>query len=69
MSMNRQLSNHEHIHRFSVTRELNGWEVREEEDSAILKCVHRGHWQRVETDVMLFAMRADSLRCEGWIEN
>lgn len=69
MSINRQLVNHEHVRRFSVTQNLRGWEVQEDEDSVVLKRVHRGNWQRVEVDVLLFEMRADSLKHEGWIEN
>ena len=70
MLITRQLMNHgEHVHRFVVTRDLEGWDVLEEEDTVVLKRVHRGRWQRVEADVQLFEMKVESLKDEGWIEN
>ena len=36
MSLNRLLTNHGHVHRFVVTADSEGWEVREEEDDALL---------------------------------
>jgi hypothetical protein len=47
---------------------MNGWEVCEEEDSKLLKRVHRDDWHRVERDTKLFEMTALALKCNGWIE-
>jgi hypothetical protein len=70
MSFNRLLTNHGHVHRFVVVRtEHEGWEVREEEDSAILRRALREDWHRVERDIQLFEIRALGLKREGWTEN
>jgi hypothetical protein len=69
MSLDRCLINREHVRRFVVTRDLEGWEVREEKDSAILTRAHRTDWHRVESDIHLFEIRALALKREGWIED
>jgi hypothetical protein len=69
MSLNRDLTNHGHIHRFVVTQSLRGWDVREEEDSTVLRHTLREDWHRVERDVQLFDLRALALKRSGWTEN
>ena len=69
MSLDRHLNSHGHVHRFVVTRDLEGWEVREEKDSAVLRRAHREDWHRVERDIRLFELRALELQREGWIES
>jgi hypothetical protein len=69
MSLDRLLNSHGHVHRFVVTGDLNGWEVREEEDSTVLRRTHREDWHRVERDILLFQIRATALKGQGWIEN
>ena len=69
MSLNRLLVNHGHAHRFVVTTEQAGWEVREEEDLAVVRRAHRGDWHRVERDIQLFEIKALGLKREGWTEN
>lgn len=69
MSLERNLTNHGRVHRFVVTNHLEGWEVREEEDSSVLRLVRRQDWHRVERDIQLFEIRALALKSEGWIES
>jgi len=69
MSVERHLTNHGRVHRFVVTNDVGGWEVREEEDSSVLRLVRRQDWHRVERDIQLFEIRALALKSEGWIEN
>jgi hypothetical protein len=69
MSLDRRLNNQEHVHRFVVTRDVGGWEVREEKDSAVLRRAHRQDWHCVERDINLFEITALALKREGWIEN
>jgi hypothetical protein len=69
MSLNHCLVNQEHVHRFVVTADVGGWEVREEEDSTVVRRMHREDWHRVERDVQLFEIRAITLKREGWIDN
>ena len=65
MSLDRNLISHGRVHRFVVTRDREGWEVREEEDRAVLRREHRDDWHRVERDV---ETRALALKRAGWIE-
>jgi hypothetical protein len=55
--------------RFSVTESGSaGWEVREEEDSQLVRSVRYDDWHRVERALMQFAQRAAMLRDRGWTE-
>ena len=68
MSLDRLLNSDGHVHRFVVTSDLKGWEVREEKDSTVLRRTHREDWHRVERDILLFQIRATALKGQGWIE-
>jgi hypothetical protein len=68
MTLNRYLMNHEHVHRFNVTPQFEGWEVIEERDSAVLRRAQHEDWHRVETDAELFEIKASALKGEGWTE-
>lgn len=68
MSLNHRLINQGHVHQFVVTRSVDGWEVREEEDAAVLKQVLRVDWHRVETDALLFRVTERVLKGEGWVD-
>ena len=69
MTIDRELTNGGHVHRFIVTSKLEGWDVREEEDSIIIHRVQRDDWHRVETDIQLFELAVKSLQHAGWMEN
>ncbi len=69
MPLIRHLVSEGHVHRFAVVREPQGWEVREEEDSATVRCVHRHDWHSVERDTLLFDLKALELKREGWVEH
>jgi hypothetical protein len=69
MSLDRHLNSHGHLHRFVITHNLEGWDVREEEDSIVLRQTHRDDWHRVERDIQLFEIRALALKRAGWTES
>jgi hypothetical protein len=69
LSIDRCFINRERVHRFVVTRDAGGWEVSEEEDSAVLRRVHRKDWHHVEREIRLFEISTLALKREGWIEN
>jgi hypothetical protein len=50
------VNDHGHVHRLVVTHDLEGWEVREEQDAVVLRRARRRDWHRVESDVELFEM-------------
>ena len=68
MILSREFVNKDHTHRFTVTPKPAGWEVREEEDSVLLHCIHRDDWHRVERDGLLFGLTASALLRRGWRE-
>ena len=37
-----------HTTRVTITRDVQGWQIQEERDSAIVKHMHYGDWHRVE---------------------
>jgi len=45
-----------HTTRFTITRDVQGWAVLEERDSAIVKNVHYGDWHRVERALQSFEL-------------
>jgi hypothetical protein len=54
---------------FSITDTgLSGWEVREEQNSRVVRIVRYDDWHRVERALLQFAREAVSLRESGWTE-
>ena len=55
--------------RFLITTADNsGWEVREEQDTRIIRSVRYTDWHRVERARMNFARIAEMLEMSGWTE-
>jgi hypothetical protein len=46
-----------------------GWEVKEEQDSQIVRCVRYTDWHRVERARQNFARLAETLEHSGWVES
>ena len=57
MAPTRELTKSHHTHRLVIIADAYGWEVREEEDAAVISRVHRSDWHRVEMHVRLFDAR------------
>jgi len=56
--------------RFTITNAAGaGWEVREEQDSQIIRRMHYHDWHRVERARMTFATQALRLEHAGWEES
>ena len=56
--------------RFSITDAgAAGWEVRDEEDRQVVRCVVYDDWHRVERARMTFADEGRKLRDSGWSES
>jgi hypothetical protein len=59
-----------HIRRFTITAtSSSGWEVRDEEDSQIIKARRYDDWHRVERARLTFAAAAANLRDAGWVDS
>jgi hypothetical protein len=55
--------------RFTITNTASaGWEVREEQNSRVVRIVRYDDWHRVERALQNFAREAVALRESGWIE-
>jgi hypothetical protein len=55
--------------RFSITDTgSSGWEVREEQNSLVVRIVRYDDWHRVERALLHFTREAVALRDSGWIE-
>jgi len=61
-----RLRNAHHVLRFSIQETGAGWEVREEQDSRVVRQVCYTDWHRVERARMTFANAVSSLREKGW---
>ena len=56
----------DHIRRYSIQPTSAGWEVREEQDSEILRHSYYQDWHRVERALQSFSLKLNTLRDEGW---
>ena len=66
----RLLQKASHTRRFTISSAGGaGWEVRDEQDSKVIRSTHYGDWHRVERAKMTFALEAASLEESGWNEN
>ena len=65
----RILRNAAHTRRFTITTSrVSGWEVRDEQDSHLLRSRRYDDWHRVERAMLAFAVEAAGLRDAGWVE-
>jgi len=59
-----------HTRKFSIiSTGASGWEVRDEQDSRVLRWVQYRDWHRVERARMTFALEAALLEESGWNES
>jgi hypothetical protein len=56
----------DHVRRYSIQATSSGWEVREEQDSQIVRHSFYQDWHRVERALHSFSLKLDTLREEGW---
>ena len=65
----RTLSNAHQTRRFTIQRSAQaGWEVREEQDSRLIRSAFYRDWHRVERARMAFAREAAKLEDDGWTD-
>ncbi len=58
-----------HERRFSIQPTGGGWEVREEEDSRVVRQIRYTDWHRVERARRAFTLEMIDLREKGWAES
>lgn len=62
----KQLVHAGHTRRFTIMEAGSGWEVREEQDSRIVRQVRYTDWHRVERALSAFMQRVSELERDGW---
>ena len=66
----RRLQKASHTREFTITTTgASGWEVRDEQDSRVIRCVRYRDWHRVERARAAFALEAALLEESGWNES
>jgi hypothetical protein len=69
MIFSKRLRSHEHVREFVVDEaDERGWQVREEEDTRIVRRTWERDWHRVEKAMMRFALEATQLQRAGWVD-
>lgn len=63
----KQLVQAGHTRRFTITEAGDlGWDVREEQDSRVVRHVRYTDWHRVERALTVFTRRVSELERAGW---
>jgi hypothetical protein len=63
----RGLTDGSHIRRLEIERAPNeGWRIREERDTEVVRQVTYGDWHRVELAIRGFSAEASELTKKGW---
>ena len=65
----KKLTHHGHTTVFSVSEGGDGWEIRVEEDSRLIRHACYTDWHRVERAVSQMTTEASELERSGWREN
>lgn len=58
----------DHTRRFSIVATTDGWELREERDSQLVRQAHYQDWHRVERATRSISIELDALRTRGWAD-
>jgi hypothetical protein len=65
----RLLRNADRTRRFSIRlTSRGGWEICEEQDDQVTRCVYYTDWHRVERARWSFGLEALELRRAGWVD-
>lgn len=67
-SFTKQLQYLDHTRRYSIEATDEGWQVREERDSQLVRQATYQDWHRVERVRRSIAIELDDLRTQGWSE-
>lgn len=67
-AFSKQLRFLEQTRRYSIVATENGWEVREERDSKVIRQAHYQDWHRVERARRSFTVKLRELKADGWAE-
>jgi hypothetical protein len=59
-----------HTKRFTISHAASeGWEIRVEQDSEVVRRVNYTDWHRVERAVLMMSLEVSELQGNGWLES
>ncbi len=64
----KELTNGGHTRRFTIDEGVEGWEVRVEQDSTVVRRVQYTDWHRVERALLGLVREVSDLEDGGWTE-
>jgi len=68
-SFSKSLRHREHVRRYTIeSSSAAGWEVRQEQDSRVVRQAHYTDWHRVERARRAFTIEMRELQSKGWAE-
>jgi hypothetical protein len=67
-AFNRKLQYLDHTRRYSIAATAEGWEVREERDSQVVRQARYQDWHRVERARRSITVELKNLRAKGWAD-
>ena len=67
-AFNRTLQHLDHTMHYSIVTTDEGWELREERDSRLVRQAHFQDWHRVERATRVISIQFDDLRTKGWAD-
>jgi hypothetical protein len=62
----KELTQGGHVRRFTIREAGHGWEVREEQDTRVIRQVQYQDWHRVERALLAFREQVLELEENGW---
>ena len=62
----RALTHGGHVRRFTIREAGHGWEVREEQDTRVVRHINVQDWHRVERALVAFRAQVLELEENGW---
>jgi hypothetical protein len=62
----KELTQAGHVKRFTIREARCGWEVREEQDSRVVRQVRYHDWHRVERALLVMQQQVHELESSGW---
>jgi hypothetical protein len=68
MVFDRRLVQSGHVREFTIRHELGGWEIREAQDSRVVRLHRSADWHHVERTRAVFEYQIDLLEQAGWTD-
>ena len=67
-AFSKSIRNANHVRRFTIEPTTAGWEVKETQDSKVVRQRYYQDWHRVERVRRAFTLQLNELRQDGWEE-